>query len=632
MNLKGSFAIIIYNYKTKENIIKTLYLFLITLLFSVSLHAEIKYPPFLEKQITFVKKMNEDNTTRETIEKLAKEQDQTYIALFERMMSDKRRFLQEIPNYNSEIFALERVIKINKRAHYKYAVLRDEIKLDTYKLLTHQINLIKNMLTTLKSDSYDDFDTKLNELVSENNVANKEIMDHDYSYILKLEDDSKILSQAQLNLEELQVVKDVNDDFIMHLYKFERKLYTLNMYANYHILGVVLFVNNLAIVQFVNPILELYGLDVMKILFIVFSIAFIYLIRKMLYMSVEYYVSREQSSEVYLVDILQAIRKTIHLLIIMININIIIYIYNNFTSTPNIAKVFNIIYAIILTFILYKIVNTIARLKIETISKKEKKIKNEIINVGIKIINFIILVAGVLLVLHLYGADLTTVLSGLGIGGFAVALAAKDSLANFFGTLSILISDVFSQGDWIVIDGEQGVVVEIGLRVTTLRTFDNALIAIPNATLANKDVKNWNKRKLGRRIKMKLGVKYDSKAKDIKNAVNEIRTMLDKHPGIATENTKFSYDEHKSAKLVSKDDLVGIKKTLLVYLDGFSDSSIDILVYCFTKSTNWQEWLEVKEDVMHKIMEIFEKNNLEFAFPSLSLYHENEMIERKEMI
>jgi len=632
LNLKGSFAIIIYNYKTKENIIKTLYLFLITLLFSVSLHAEIKYPPFLEKQITFVKKMNEDNTTRETIEKLAKEQDQTYIALFERMMSDKRRFLQEIPNYNSEIFALERVIKINKRAHYKYAVLRDEIKLDTYKLLTHQINLIKNMLTTLKSDSYDDFDTKLNELVSENNVANKEIMDHDYSYILKLEDDSKILSQAQLNLEELQVVKDVNDDFIMHLYKFERKLYTLNMYANYHILGVVLFVNNLAIVQFVNPILELYGLDVMKILFIVFSIAFIYLIRKMLYMSVEYYVSREQSSEVYLVDILQAIRKTIHLLIIMININIIIYIYNNFTSTPNIAKVFNIIYAIILTFILYKIVNTIARLKIETISKKEKKIKNEIINVGIKIINFIILVAGVLLVLHLYGADLTTVLSGLGIGGFAVALAAKDSLANFFGTLSILISDVFSQGDWIVIDGEQGVVVEIGLRVTTLRTFDNALIAIPNATLANKDVKNWNKRKLGRRIKMKLGVKYDSKAKDIKNAVNEIRTMLDKHPGIATENTKFSYDEHKSAKLVSKDDLVGIKKTLLVYLDGFSDSSIDILVYCFTKSTNWQEWLEVKEDVMHKIMEIFEKNNLEFAFPSLSLYHENEMIERKEMI
>jgi len=232
---------------------------------------------------------------------------------------------------------------------------------------------------------------------------------------------------------------------------------------------------------------------------------------------------------------------------------------------------------------------------------------------------------GLLIMLYLAGVNLTAVLSGLGIGGFAVALAAKDSLANFFGTLSILFSDVFSQGDWIVVDGKEGVVVELGLRVTTLRTFDNALIAIPNAMLANNDVKNWNKRELGRRIKMSLGIKYDSKSEDIKNAVNEIREMLDKHPEIATENTKYQYRNIKSTKLVSKDDLQGVKKTLLVYLDEFSDSSINILIYCFTKSTGWNDWLTTKEDVMYKIMEIFEKNNLEFAFPSMSLYNETDV-------
>ena len=234
------------------------------------------------------------------------------------------------------------------------------------------------------------------------------------------------------------------------------------------------------------------------------------------------------------------------------------------------------------------------------------------------------IIIGLLFILHFAGANLTAVLSGLGIGGFAVALAAKDSLANFFGTLSILFSNVFSQGDWIEIDGKEGVVIEIGLRVTTLRTFDNALVAIPNAILANKYVKNWDKRTLGRRIKMTLGVKYDSSSDDIKRAVDEIRDMLDKHPDIATQNTAFKYETKKRSKLISKDDALGVKKTLLVHLDSFSDSSINIMVYCFSKTTKWNEWLEVKEDVMHKMMEILEKNNLEFAFPSISIYNENQ--------
>lgn len=301
----------------------------------------------------------------------------------------------------------------------------------------------------------------------------------------------------------------------------------------------------------------------------------------------------------------------------------IIYVYNDFNSVDVVTKFFNMIYAGLLTYIVFKIINVVAKIKVHTLENGNTKIKNDMINVGIKILNFMILILGLLVILHFAGANLTAVLSGLGIGGFAVALAAKDSLANFFGTLSILFSDVFSQGDWIIVNDQEGVVIEIGTRVTTLRTFDNALIAIPNAILANQGVKNWNKRSLGRRIKMNLGIKYGSSSQDIKNTVNEIRAMLNMHEDIATESTSFKYNTKETTKLVSREDALGIKKTLLVYLDEFSDSSMNILVYCFTKSTNWQDWLETKEEVMHRIMEIFEKNNIEFAFPSLSIYQED---------
>ena len=157
-----------------------------------------------------------------------------------------------------------------------------------------------------------------------------------------------------------------------------------------------------------------------------------------------------------------------------------------------------------------------------------------------------------------------------------------------------------------------------------MRTFDNALISIPNGTLANVDVKNWNRRTVGRRIKMKLGVKYNSKRENLHQAVEAIRIMLREHKGIATEKTSYTARLKRYARLVSEQDSLGVKRTLLVYLDEFSDSSINILVYCFSKTTDWNEWLAVKEDVMYKIMEILEENQLEFAFPSLSIYQEEE--------
>ena len=124
---------------------------------------------------------------------------------------------------------------------------------------------------------------------------------------------------------------------------------------------------------------------------------------------------------------------------------------------------------------------------------------------------------------------------------------------------------------------------------------------------------------------MHLGATYSSDPIDLKNAVEDIKNMLIDHPGIADG----SFEEEKNysrkmSKFVSSDMEFGIKKTLFVHVDNFSESSIDIMVYCFSKSVMWGDWLGVKEDIIYKIIDIFKKNNLSFAFPSQSLYLNNE--------
>ncbi|MDY0116284.1 MAG: mechanosensitive ion channel family protein [Sulfurimonadaceae bacterium] len=365
---------------------------------------------------------------------------------------------------------------------------------------------------------------------------------------------------------------------------------------------------------------------VVKLTIIAFSIGIIYIVRRLGFDFLEASLLKIKRLENYSKDIIKRLRKPSEIIIIILNFDIIFFVYNDFTTIQATRELFNITYVVLITYWIYLLINAIAGVKIEEIEDvtKSSNVKNEVINVGLKILNFAIVVAGILVALNFMGVNLTAILSGLGIGGIAVALAAKDSLANFFGTISILMSDSFSQGDWIEIGGAEGTVVEIGLRVTTIRTFDNALISVPNNTLANGDVKNWNKRTVGRRIKMSIGITYDSKAQDIKNAIKEIREMLETHPRIATQYTRYELEDNINTRLVSQDDVYGVKKTLLVFLDEFKASSMNILIYCFSTSVNWSEWLAVKEDVMFKIMDIFERNNLEFAFPSLSIYEEKE--------
>ncbi len=566
--------------------------------------------------------MNEDNITQDKIKQITDQHEDLYIDTFEEILLQKRVRIDQPKPYQKELVTLSKLIKRNKANGYKYAVLRDEVQTKSYQILQSQDKMTKHILRSLGQYDYEAFNKEMNDAFVKNQEELFAIDKVDYHSFLALKENNKILQVAQKNIRDYYALLEVTADMLKYYAIFEKRVYRLNKYADYYILPIALYLDHSSWGEKINSVLYPYNLSVVKILLILFLSLVIYLIRTRLFVRLDQLLSKV-SHDKYSRKTMEDIQRPLNILFLIINMQIVIYIYNNFYSIETLTKVFNITYSLLFTVIFYRIINSVAGIRLDTMDHAKSKIKNEMVNVGMKIINFLILIMGILLVMHFAGANLTAVLSGLGIGGFAIALAARESLSNFFGTISILLSDVFSQGDWIVVDDQEGTVVEIGLRVTTLRTFDNALIALPNGIIANKEVKNWNKRTLGRRIKMSLGVKYDSKPENIRNAIIQIREMLAAHPGVATSKTDYTGTKASSTKLVSKEDSLGVKRTLLVYLDELSDSSINILVYCFSKTTDWEKWLDTKEDVIFKMMDILKKNDLEFAFPSLSVYKED---------
>lgn len=282
-----------------------------------------------------------------------------------------------------------------------------------------------------------------------------------------------------------------------------------------------------------------------------------------------------------------------------------------------------IIYSGLYIYLLFNIIDSVVAVHSEQAEKRNKSYSKELVLLLVKSLKGVVFLIVLTLLLSHFGINITAILSTLGIGGLAFAMAAKDSLSNFFGGLNIMIDRIFKMGDWIKVDSVEGTVVEIGLRSTTVRTFDNALITMPNSLVSTASVLNWNRRSVGRRIKMYIGVTYESNMDDIRQALEDIKTMLGDHPEIASPKEIHSSNKARN-KFLSLEDVHGIKSTQLVFMDRYSDFSIDILIYCFSKTVNWAAWLEVKQDVMFKIADILENNNLSFAYPTNVQINRNE--------
>lgn len=221
----------------------------------------------------------------------------------------------------------------------------------------------------------------------------------------------------------------------------------------------------------------------------------------------------------------------------------------------------------------------------------------------VKIARMLFIVVGVATILELWGIAVGPIIAGLGLFGVAVALGAQDLFKNLIAGFFVIGEQRFQPGDWIKVEGiVEGTVLQIGFRTTTVRRFDRAPVYVPNARLADNAVTNFS-RMTHRRIRWMLGLEY-------RTTLEQLRQIRD-----AIEDYILSSEEF------AKPDEVAT----FVRIDSFNDSSIDILLYCFTHTTVWGDWLEIKERLAYRIKEIVEGAGAGFAFPSRSLYLENQV-------
>ncbi len=218
----------------------------------------------------------------------------------------------------------------------------------------------------------------------------------------------------------------------------------------------------------------------------------------------------------------------------------------------------------------------------------------------VKAIRATFIFIGTATILQIWGIEVGPILAGLGLFGVAVALGAQDLFKNLIAGLLIIAEKRFNKGDWIRVDGTvEGTVESIGFRSTVVRRFDKAPVFVPNAKLSDSAVTNFSSM-THRRIYWKIGVEY-------RTSVDQLRSIRDAIESYVANNDAFA----------NPPDVVRF-----VRIDSFSDSSIDIMLYCFTRTTNWGEWLEIKEQLAYAIKEIVEGAGSAFAFPSQSLYIE----------
>lgn len=215
---------------------------------------------------------------------------------------------------------------------------------------------------------------------------------------------------------------------------------------------------------------------------------------------------------------------------------------------------------------------------------------------------FLMIIAAILVVQNL-GYNVGSLLAGLGIGGLAIALAAQESLGNFFGSVSIVADRPFKVGDWIQVGSRvDGDVEEIGLRSTKVRTWSKTLMSIPNKVMANEIVENWSKMPK-RRVKQYVGVTYSTSPENMEGLVEDIRQLLREDEGVHQE-------------------------FILVNFTDFGESALEILVYYFTKTTRWLDHMDVRQRINLKIMKAVAARGSSIAFPTRTLHLDGDLARR----
>lgn len=221
-------------------------------------------------------------------------------------------------------------------------------------------------------------------------------------------------------------------------------------------------------------------------------------------------------------------------------------------------------------------------------AKKNRSIEDTGLNFILKTIRVVIYIVAFLIVIIMLGIDINGLIAGLGLGGVIVTLAAQDTAKNLFGGFVIFLDKSFNVGDWIQIDNFEGTVEDMTFRSTRIRTFENSVVNIPNSIISNSSIINWSKME-SRRYRFTLNISIDTPLEKLEIVQKRIATMLKKHDNI-------------------------IDDSIIVKFDSIGTNSINLLICSYTDSVDYTSYLEEKEKINYKIIQILNEENVQFAY------------------
>lgn len=244
----------------------------------------------------------------------------------------------------------------------------------------------------------------------------------------------------------------------------------------------------------------------------------------------------------------------------------------------------------------YNMSDTTHGLMVEVLSRFGIRSEESVSSIISTILRILIVLLGFVTIAKEWNYDISGFVASLGIGSLAVAFAAKDALANVFGSLIIILDKPFQIGDWIMANGIEGTVEKITFRSTCVRTFPQELVYIPNSLLSNTPITNFTRREK-RRVDFVLGLTYDTTHSQIVKVIEQIKAYLDQLEDVYSEDISVTFV-------------------------GYGDSSLNVRIICYTKTGVHSEYLAILEKINLKLMQIMEDCNVSCAFPSTSVYFE----------
>ncbi len=256
-----------------------------------------------------------------------------------------------------------------------------------------------------------------------------------------------------------------------------------------------------------------------------------------------------------------------------------------------ITEIFKIIVILFVTNILTILVDKDSILFKKFLSNS----KNEIVNSFIcKITRVILWILSFIVIFKELGFDLTGLAAGLGVGSVIISLAAQDTVKSLLSGVTILTEKPFEIGDWIKVGNYQGTVLDITFKSTRIKANDNTIITIPNSIITEEYVVNWNKLK-SRRFDCTLNLHMDTTSDQIRNLMEKIKLVLNNNDKIEEDSVNVVFDE------------------IAAY-------SIDIRIFLYIKEADYIKYLKVKEQIHLDLMEIIDKENIELAYPTQTIY------------